>query len=107
LHCLQRFEFWCRGNSPALPLFVSKEFRVRNFWSNEWEQLKKRGLYWLLLLACVGVTVVVAHQARTVEEQRLLIKVLQSDSQELWSGRIHDLLKKGPPDAKPASPEAE
>jgi hypothetical protein len=86
---------------------------VQKFWSREWQELRKRGLVWLLLLACLAVTLVMADQARTLEQQRALIQVLQSDSQELFAGRIQDLVNRRkaqkPPESPPPAtpPEAE
>ncbi len=48
-------------------------------------------MVWLLLLSCVAVAFVMADQARTVEQQRELIQVLQVDSQQLFSTRMQDL----------------
>jgi hypothetical protein len=64
---------------------------VQNFWSREWHELRKHGLVWLLLLSFVAVAFVMADQARTVEQQRDLIHVLQMDSQQLFSARLQGL----------------
>jgi hypothetical protein len=64
---------------------------VQNFWSREWHELRKRGLVWLLLFSFVAVAFVMTDQARTVEQQRELIQVLQSDSMQLFSTRMQDL----------------
>jgi type IV secretory pathway VirB10-like protein len=80
---------------------------VQNFWSREWHELRKRALVWLLLLSFVAVAFVMADQARTVEQQRVLIQVLQMDSQQLFTARIQDLAdqhRKSREAQKPAAP---
>ncbi|MGE0406213.1 MAG: hypothetical protein AB7O65_07935, partial [Candidatus Korobacteraceae bacterium] len=62
---------------------------MRKFLSGEWQELRKRGLTWVLLLSCLAVTLVMAHQDRTVEQQRLLIQVLQIDSQQYFAARMN------------------
>ena len=65
---------------------------MQAFWNREWQQLRKRGLVWLLLWSCVALIMVMADQARTLEQQRTLIQVLQGDSQQLFAGRVQDLV---------------
>ena len=80
---------------------------MHNFWSREWHELRKRGLVWLLLFSFVAVAFVMADQARTVEQQRELIQVLQSDSMQLFSTRMQDLAdqhRKSLEAQKPAGP---
>ena len=64
---------------------------MQNFWSREWHELRKHGLVWLLLFSFVAAAFVMADQARTVEQQRDLIHVLQIDSQQLFSARLQGL----------------
>ncbi len=77
---------------------------MQTFWNREWQQLRKRGMVLLLLISCLALVLVMADQARTVEQQRLLIQVLQGDSQQLFAGRVRDLLKGHSPQKDQAAP---
>jgi hypothetical protein len=70
---------------------------------------------WVLLLTCVAVALVIVQQGTTVDRQRELIRVLDQDSRQLFSSRMHDLANrrlapkanKPKPDQRPATPPAE
>ncbi|HVZ61585.1 MAG TPA: hypothetical protein VG892_12445 [Terriglobales bacterium] len=67
---------------------------MHTLWNRELQQIKRHGLLWTLLLACVGIAYVVAQQGETVDRQLQLIRILDSDSRELHASHISELLNR-------------
>src|SRR5581483_5232835 len=64
------------------------------FVRREWRQLREHRLILLLLLTCAAVAYVVTQQADTVDQQRILIRILGDDSQQLHSSRLRDQISR-------------
>src|SRR5262245_8101557 len=83
------------GPTPASMEYSSTRRKlVRRFLNSEWQQMKKRGLAWLLLFSCVMIAFVVAQQGETVDRQRELIQILDFDSRQLHSERVRELINR-------------
>ncbi len=82
------------------------------FVRRECQQLREHRLVLLLLLTCAAVAYVVTQQADTVDQQRILIRILGDDSQQLHSSRLRDQMQRrakprpDQPDSASKSPQA-